>query len=322
MLHFEFRFLSRDFGADHSDFYRGAMPVKRTWWLVLVLAQSALAHPGEPVQPHDLWAAWSFDPGVVIPLALCTFLYYLGIYRSKVIPRRGIVAFTAGLLSLVIALISPLHALGEALFSAHMIQHEILMLISAPLLVLGRPLVPFLWSLPISWRRGIGRAVKANPVRSIWRTITYPLIAWGIELVVLWVWHAPMLFEKTLTSELVHAAQHISFLVASLLFWWAVFQGGERRMGYGMSVIYIFTTAVYSGILGALLTLSPNVWYSGYADTTAAWGLTPLQDQQIGGLIMWVPAGIVYLVAALWLFARWLDESGFRMAQADIGSRV
>lgn len=296
--------------------------MKRAWWLVLVLAQSALAHPGEPVQPHDLWSAWSFDPGVVMPLALCAFLYYLGIYRSKVIPGRQIVAFTAGLLSLGVALVSPLHALGEALFSAHMIQHEILMLISAPLLVVGRPLVPFLWALPISWRRGIGKAVKANPVRSIWRAITYPLVAWGIELVVLWVWHAPVLFERTLTSELVHAAQHTSFLVASLLFWWAVFQGGERRMAYGMSVIYIFTTAVHSTILGALLTLSPNLWYSGYADTTGAWGLTPLQDQQIGGLIMWVPAGTVYLMAALWLFSLWLDESGFRMAQADTGSRI
>jgi putative membrane protein len=298
------------------------MPLKRTSWLLLVLAQSLLAHPGEPIQPHDLWSTWTFDPGVVIPLVICAFLYYLGIYRSKVVPRMQIVAFTAGLVSLALALISPLHALGEALFSAHMVQHEILMLISAPLLVLGRPLVPFLWALPMSWRRGVGQSVKSAPVRLGWHTITQPLIAWMIELLVLWAWHAPVLFEKTLTSESVHAAQHISFLFASLLFWWAVFQGGERRMGYGMSVIYIFTTAVHSTILGALLTLSPNLWYPGYANTTGAWGLTALQDQQIGGLIMWVPAGIVYLVAALWLFSLWLDESKFRMAQAGAGYRI
>jgi putative membrane protein len=298
------------------------MPVKRTSWLLLVLAQSLLAHSGEPIQPHDLWSSWTFDPGVVVPLVICAILYYLGIYRSKVVPRMQIVAFTAGLVSLALALISPLHALGEALFSAHMVQHEILMLISAPLLVLGRPLVPLLWALPMSWRRGIGQAVKTAPVRSVWDTITHPLIAWGIELVVLWAWHTPALFEKTLTSESMHAAQHISFLFASLLFWWAVFQGGERRMGYGMSVIYIFTTAVHSTVLGALLALSPKLWYPGYATTTGAWGLTPLQDQQIGGLIMWVPAGIVYLVAALWLFSLWLDESKFRMAQAGAGNRI
>jgi putative membrane protein len=174
----------------------------------------------------------------------------------------------------------------------------------------------------MSWRRGIGQAVKTAPVRSIWDTITHPLVAWTIGLVALWAWHAPALFEKTLTSESAHAAQHISFLLASLLFWWAVFQGGDRRMGYGMSVIYIFTTGVHSSILGALLTLSPSLWYSSYAATTGAWGLTPLQDQQIGGLIMWVPAGIVYLVAALWLFSLWLDESKFRMAQAGAGNRI
>jgi putative membrane protein len=298
------------------------MPLKRTCWLLLVLAQSSFAHPGERLEPHDLWSTWTFDPGVVTPLVICASLYYLGIYRSKLIPRMQIVAFTAGLLSLVLALVSPLHALGEALFSAHMLQHEILMLISAPLLVLGRPLVAFVWALPLSWRRAVGRAVKSGPVRSGWRTITQPPIAWTIELVALWAWHASVLFEKTLTSESMHAAQHISFLFASLLFWWAVFQGGERRMGYGMSVIYIFTTGVHSTILGALLTLSPNLWYPGYANTTAAWGLTPLQDQQIGGLIMWVPAGIVYLAAALWLFSLWLDESKFRMAQAGAGNRI
>jgi putative membrane protein len=316
------RVLSRDPGAGHSNFYHRPMPVKRTSWLLLVLAQSLLAHSGEPIQPHDLWSSWTFDPGVVVPLVICAILYYLGIYRSKVVPRMQIVAFTAGLVSLALALISPLHALGETLFSAHMVQHEILMLISAPLLVLGRPLVPLLWALPMSWRRGIGQAVKTAPVRPVWDTITHPLIAWGIELVVLWAWHTPALFEKTLTSESVHAAQHISFLFASLLFWWAVFQGGDRRMGYGMSVIYIFTTAVHSTVLGALLALSPKLWYPGYARTTGAWGLTPLQDQQIGGLIMWVPAGIVYLVAALWLFSLWLDESKFRMAQAGAGNRI
>lgn len=292
------------------------------WTVLLVFASVASAHSGEPVEPHDLWKAWTFDPGVVTPLVLSAFLYYFGVYRSGSIPRSHIAAFTAGWLSLVLALVSPLHPLGESLFSAHMTQHEILMLISAPLLVLGRPLVPMLWALPISWRRVLGRAAKAPPVHAVWQTITYPLVAWAIELVVLWGWHLPALFEKTLTSDLIHAAQHASFLVASLLFWWAVFQGGERRIGYGMSVMYLFTTAIHSGILGALLTFSQRVWYPAYDGTTVAWGLTPLEDQQIGGLIMWVPASIVYIVAGLWLFALWLAESDFRSAQVSAGNRL
>jgi putative membrane protein len=293
-----------------------------TWAVPLVFASIASAHSGKTVGPHDLWMAWTFDPGVVTSLVLSAFLYYFGVYRSGSIPRSHIAAFTAGWLSLLLALVSPLHPLGESLFSAHMTQHEILMLISAPLLVLSRPMVPMLWALPASWRRALGRATKAHPIHVVWLTITYPLVAWGIELVVLWGWHLPDLFERTLTSDLTHAAQHASFLFASLLFWWAVFQGGERRIGYGMSVIYIFTTAVHSGILGALLTFSPQVWYPAYNGTTLAWGLTPLEDQQIGGLIMWVPASIVYLVAGLWLFTLWLEESDFRLAQASTGNRA
>jgi cytochrome c oxidase assembly factor CtaG len=292
------------------------------WTVLLVFANFASAHPGERLEPHDLWTAWEFDPGVVIPLVLSAFLYYFGVYRSGSIPRSHIAAFTAGWLSLVVALVSPLHPLGESLFSAHMTQHEILMLISAPLLVLGRPMVPMLWALPISWRRALGSAAKAPPVHAVWQTITYPLVAWAIELVVLWGWHLPALFERTLTSDLAHAAQHASFLSASLLFWWAVFQGGERRFGYGMSVMYLFTTAVYSGILGALLTFSQRVWYPAYNGSTAVWGLTPLEDQQIGGLIMWVPASIVYIVAGLWLFALWLAESDFRSAQASARNSI
>jgi cytochrome c oxidase assembly factor CtaG len=284
-----------------------------TCLLILSAAPIAVGNPGEQLQPGHLWTAWEFDPGVVVPLAVTAFLYYLGVFRSRSIPRGQIAAFTAGWLSLVVALVSPLHPLGESLFSAHMVQHEILMLISAPLLVLGRPLVPFLWALPFSWRRALGHAAKIRPIQSMWSTLTTPAVAWTVDLVVLWGWHIPVLFNKTLTSDFVHAAQHISFLFASLLFWWAVLQ---HRASYGTSVLYIFTTAVHSGALGALLTLSPHIWYPGYVSTTETWGLTPLEDQQLGGLIMWVPSSIVYIAAGLWLFSLWMSESGFRMAEA------
>jgi putative membrane protein len=121
-------------------------------------------------------------------------------------------------------------------------------------------------------------------------------------------WHAPFLFGLTLTSELAHTAQHLSFLLSALLFWWALFYA-HGRMAYGAAVFYVFTTAVHTSILGALLTFAPHVWYPAYNTTTQAWGLTPLQDQQIGGLVMWVPASLVYLAVGLALFATWLKES-------------
>jgi len=133
-----------------------------------------------------------------------------------------------------------------------------------------------------------------------------------IHAVVLWAWHAPALFQATLDNESVHALQHASFLFSALLFWWAVIHGRQRALGFGFAVLYMFTTALHSGLLGALLTFANSVWYPGYVERTAAWGLTPLEDQQIGGLIMWIPAGLVYIAAGLALFAGWLRESEAR----------
>jgi putative membrane protein len=192
-----------------------------------------------------------------------------------------------------------------------MVQHEVLMLISAPLLVLSRPLVTFLWALPMSWRRSLGRWSKQNYVAHSWSFLTDPLAAWILHAAAIWIWHIPFLFQLTLTSELAHTAQHLSFFLSGLLFWWAVFYAKGRK-AYGSAFLYVFTTAVHTGILGALLTFAPHIWYSAYSKTTQAWGFTPLEDQQLGGLIMWVPASLIYLAAGLMLCAGWLKESDAR----------
>ncbi len=285
---------------------------------ILLAPLLALAHAGGPLQPDDLWTAWRFDPGAVIPLAVSAWLYAHGARTSRGITRLQAAYFWMGLAVLAIALISPLHPLGEVLFSAHMAQHEILMLVAAPLLVLSRPLVPFLWGMPPSWRRGVGQWSKTPLVRKIWHAITEPVTAWWIHAIALWGWHAPALFQATLRNEWIHTAQHLSFFVSALLFWWSLFYT-RGRMGHGQSVFYVFTTAIHTGILGALLAFSPVVFYPAYAATAPLWGLTPLQDQQIGGLIMWVPAGVVYLAAGLILLAAWLRESDALLARRDCG---
>ena len=236
--------------------------------------------------------------------------------RRARLPRhqpRQQACFWAGWTILALALVSPLHPLGEVLFSAHMAQHEILMLVAAPLLVLSRPLVAFLWGMPFGWRRGVGAWSKARPVQRIWSALTDPMTAWCIHAIALWAWHAPPLFQATIGNDWIHGAQHASFLGSALLFWWALFYAqGEKN--YGAGVFYIFTTAIHTGILGALLTFAPRLWYPAYAATAPAWGLTPLEDQQIGGLIMWVPAGLVYIAAGLAMFAAWMRHSERRSA--------
>jgi putative membrane protein len=292
---------------------------------VLLASSSALVHDGLPLAPHDLWGAWSFEPGVVVALALTAWLYLAGLRALWRAAGRGhglrsweAASFTAGWITLAVTLLSPLHRLGGALFSAHMAQHELLMVIAAPLLVLGRPLIAFVWALPLPWRKAVGRWASIRSVQSVWVFVSLPVVAWILHAVAIWIWHAPPLFQATLQSEAVHAAQHLSFLVTGLLFWWALLRGTENRQSRVAGVLYLFTTAVHTNLLGALLVFSNRVWYSIYDASTAPWGLTPLEDQQLAGLIMWIPAGIAYLIAALALAASVLREPAERSA---IGQR-
>jgi putative membrane protein len=299
--------------------------VFRFAFLIFNFAFPVSAHEGKPHTFHDLWYTWGRDPFIIAGLALAGWLYWRGLRRvwresserGRGVRRSEAWAFGFGWLALFVALVSPLHPWGEVLFSAHMTQHEVLMLLAAPLLVLGRPLVPFLWALPARWRVIVGGIGKKKRVQTVWRTLTNPLVAWAIHALALWVWHAPVLFQATLTSDLVHTLQHLSFLGSALLFWWALIHGRRGLMGYGAAVLYMFTTSVQSGVLGALITVTHTVWYPAYANSTASWGLTPLEDQQLGGLIMWIPAGLVYIIAGMALMVGWMRESERRVVQGE-----
>ena len=276
-------------------------------------AGTAWGHTGEAPEIHDLWLA-SLEPGTVIPIVLTAVLFALGVRQARGVTRIERACFWAGWTVLAISLVSPLHPLGEILFSAHMVQHELLMLVAAPLLVLAHPLVPMLRGLPMATRKRVGQWSKLRITQTVWHAITRPLAAASIHAAALWLWHAPFLFQATLRSEWVHAAQHLSFFGSALLFWWSLFYV-QGRANYGAGVLYLFTTAAHTGILGALLTFSHTAWYPAYAQSTLAWGVSPLEDQQVGGLIMWVPASLVYIGAGLWMFALWLRESDVAAAR-------
>ena len=224
------------------------------------------------------------------------------------VKRRGVLV--AGLAVGAIALLSPLHHLGQQLFTAHMIQHEVLMLIAAPLIIAGRPNIVAAWLLPRSWSTLGARFGRS----AAWRIVASPAGAWGIHAVVLWGWHYPGAFEATLRSDLWHGLQHFSFMATALLFWWSVapWRPGIHRRG--TQLLSIFSTLMHTGFLGVLLTFASRPWYPAYGGRPLAYGLTPLEDQQLGGLIMWVPAGLVYVAAGLWLMWRWLRAGEQRAA--------
>jgi cytochrome c oxidase assembly factor CtaG len=273
------------------------------------------------MQGASLWAEpWSWGPSIVLPLAGLLLVYTAGLFRRGNFHRIRWrhTSFYAGWLTLAFALVSPIHELGEQLFSAHMLQHEILILVSAPLISAAHPGATMLWAFAPRRRANLGGWVhsveRSAPIRFVGR----PLVAWLLEAFTLWIWHVPVLYQATLTSDWIHAAQHLSFFVTAVLFWSALYGVGRSAMRYGAATFYVFGTAAHCSALGALLTFSAVLWYPAYQQTTQPWGLTPLEDQQLGGVIMWVPSGVIFIVVGLALFAKWLRESDTRLAHTSL----
>ena len=275
---------------------------------------AARAHAGAPPAPHDFWTAWTLDPLVTLPLALLIGLYSIGLSRQW--KRAGVgrgpkpwqaAAFLGGMLALVLALVWPLDALGDALFTAHMAQHVLLVAVAPPLIVVSAPTAPLMRGLPGAWRHRVMRWGRRGWWRAAWRRLSAPGMAALLHGVALWAWHAPAAFEAALSNEAIHIAEHACFLSTGLLFWWAVVRAGRApEPGFGAGVFWMLVTVIHSGLLGALITFAPVPLYPDYGDRAAAWGLTLIEDQQLAGLVMWVPGGMIYLVAGVALMAVWL----------------
>ena len=284
----------------------------------LLLAQPsiALAHGSGPVLPDTWWRIWSWDPLTLLLLVMAWLMYDLGVRtlweragRGHGIQSWRSLAFKGGLAVIAIALISPLDALSSVLFSAHMVQHLLLLFVAAPLFALSTAPLAFLWALPATWRRGFGHQWHRHAwLHRCWTVLAHPLTVWTLYALSLWLWHWPVLYQAALKNDLIHALEHFSFLTTSALFWWQLLKPSRHQgRDYGLGLVFIVTTALHSSILGALLVFSGQPWYPAYASGVMLWGFTPLGDQQVAGLIMWLPIGIVYLGATATLLALWLS---------------
>jgi cytochrome c oxidase assembly factor CtaG len=271
----------------------------------LVCAAPAAAHGG-----HEHGIGWTLDASVTVPLLLAALVYAIGWWRLHRRAGRGRAALThraalyaAGWLILAGALVSPLHEAGERSFTMHMIEHELLMLPAALLLVAARPGPVLLWGLPRPLRRLFGSAAQWP----LWGRLSEPITATAIQALAIWLWHMPGPFDLALRHEGWHIVQHLCFVVSALLFWWAML----HRAGETLAALCLFATSMIGGALGALMALSASPWYAAYAAMgMTPFGLGPEEDQQLAGLIMWIPGGLFHLAAALWFLARWLAGKG------------
>jgi putative membrane protein len=284
----------------------------------------AHAHHGHTLHARDIVSSWTLNPWLIGLLALALLAYLRGDRaRANKRPAHAAAhsaernAFFLTLATLAVALLSPLDRLSDLSFAAHMTQHELLMVVAAPLLVLARPLPVYLQALPAALRAHAARWLREPHAVSSFRFASAPIVALLVHGAIRWLWHLPGPFEAALASEWIHGVQHASFFLSALLFWWGLVQGRYGRAGYGVATLFVLVTAMHTGALGALLSLSDHVWYPTYAARSGLLQLDPLHDQQVAGLIMWVGAFVWLLILALALLLAWLGEARRRAARGS-----
>ncbi|HXU25069.1 MAG TPA: cytochrome c oxidase assembly protein [Tepidiformaceae bacterium] len=276
-------------------------------------APIASAHEAVSPSAGAVASSWSFDPGVLIALIFVAWLYDLGLRNlwrrygpGRVISRMEVAAFIGAITVLVVALISPLDGLAATLFSAHMVQHMLLVLAVPPLLLLGRVDLALPAAFPAHWQRRTRRFLHRKPARGFVQLLLYPGTVWWLFAGIFWVWHAPYLYQAALHHETVHAAEHLSLLLAGLAFWHVVLHtAGQRHFGYQLAILFVFTSMLQMSILAALLTFSGDAWYPAYGAATASWNIGLLTDQRTGALVMWMTSNGVFLALIAMLFVRW-----------------
>lgn len=280
--------------------------------------------------PANLLAAWSFPLVPFVGLALALVVYLSGWRtarrtRSRELPVWRAACFAAGVLSLWIAVASPIEALDDLLLAAHMIQHFILMSIAPPLIVLGAPTVPMLRGLPrFLIRFPTGPLLRARWFRAVSRFVTHPVAAWLAMNVAYLGWHVPALFELTFQSERTHDFEHLCFFLTSLAFWWVVLTPwpSHARWPRWATIPYLLSADLVNTVLSATLAFSGKVLYAWYAAAPRISTLSPLKDQVAAGAEMWVLNSVVFLIPAVVLTMKLLTPKALRSAGNAAGTRT
>lgn len=297
-------------------------------WVALFLVATSVALQAHGDEAHSINAPRALSPwdmAVLCGLLVMGALYVRGsvrVHRRRMHATRPAgfvfhtrlvrwepIAFGIGWTALVISVLPPLDSLSIQFLSVHMIQHELMMLVGAPLFIAGRPLQRCLTGLPEPLRLPAAHALQRRSLSGAWRLLTAPLVAWALHGTAIWVWHLPGLYDAAVANEGIHTLQHAMLVGTAMLFWWGMLYGRYGRAGYGVAVFYVFLTVVHTGILGAMVTLAGTPLYPIYAAPAAAHGVDQLLDQQRAGLLMWIPAGLVMTFLGLALFAAWLGEA-------------
>ncbi|MEO8437982.1 MAG: cytochrome c oxidase assembly protein [Chloroflexota bacterium] len=292
---------------------------------LVVLAGPALAHgpvPTEPPTAASLLLGWTFEPVPTLGIAVTVGWWLWAVRRvdaahqANPVPRRRTIAFLAGMLALALALVSGIGRYDTALFSVHMVQHVLLMLVAAPLLALAAPITLVLrlsssatrrrWLLPVLHSRVV--RVLANPV-----------VAWVMFAAMMWGTHFSPLFNASLEDPVIHDLEHLLFLTGALLFWWpaVALDPAPWRMSHPARIGYLFTQMTQNTFLAVVILNATVVLYPHYATLVVPWGMAALDDQRLAAGIMWIAGDAVFLTAILAVVAGWMRAEARAEARAD-----
>ncbi len=284
--------------------------------------QAAWGHPPGPAPPGPESAAafgdlsWNLRPEVVLPLLLAAGLYALGWWRlsrraSRPMARTRLGLAIGGLLAIALALVSPLDRHADSLFVAHMVQHMLLITVAAPALLLADPFPIVVWALPGPVRVRARRwLTRGSPFGRVWGSVTAMRVTWIGYAFVLWGWHVPVAYDAALSHRFVHDVEHVTFFIGAVLFWWPVIHPAprfRRPVPHTLRIVYLVLSAFQTAALGLLLTLAPVVLYRSYAAAVRPEGLSALDDQAWGGVVMWGLGGLIDMLAVLVLLYRCLS---------------
>jgi putative copper resistance protein D len=292
--------------------------------LLLALAPATVLAHGADAPPPTFPAvllAWRFDPLVVVPLVATAAAYLWAVrmvnraHPRNPHPRVRTWCFMGGLGAIGLALASPIEAYEGVLFSVHMVQHLLLMLVAAPLLLAGGPITLTLRVATPPVRRRLLWVLHSPVVKAI----SFPVVAWLLFAAVNWGWHFSTLYDEALENQALHYLQHATFLGAALLFWWPItgVDPSPWRMPYPVRLFYLFLALPQNSFLGVALLNTGTVLYPHYVTNVRTWGLSPLDDQHLGGVLMWAAGDIAFLVGMVVVLLGWVRAEERKTARLD-----
>src|SRR6185503_12797208 len=286
--------------------------------MLIAVVATAATTPLESVEREP----WRVDPAAALVLVLLLAWYARGAWQMRgprglvgratppvPVGRRYLanwnetVCFLGGWTVLAIAFFSPLDTVSGALFSAHVLQHELMLQLAVPLMILGRPRAALLQALPPRWAQEVTWRMEESTPRGAGEMLAHPWVAWSLHMLALWTWLMPAPFDAAMRHGSVHAIQHFTLIGTGLLLWWSLLYGPQRPVRRRDVALLLFMFVLGRISLGALMVTSGRLWYQVYQRTTQAWGFAPIEDQDLGAVALWVPAMLIATLLTVALYS-------------------